>query len=97
MNQGRSGHACGVLTQTDEATGKKDKVNYISCKNVSFASSKIELNLKFIVVAGGSTGSDYAKTVELLKISETGDISDSWTEGPALPQNVLFGTMVHYK
>ena len=51
----------------------------------------------YIVVAGGSTGSNYAQTVEMLKISQGGEIAESWTTGPALPRNVLFGSMVEYR
>jgi len=50
----------------------------------------------YIVVAGGSTGSNYAATVELLKISPDGVIATEWVAGPALPQHVLFGSMVEY-
>ena len=51
----------------------------------------------YIVVAGGSTGSNYADTVELLKISPGGGIAEEWVSGPALPRHVLFGSMVEYR
>ena len=52
---------------------------------------------KVIVVAGGSTGTNYAATVELLKIDSNGKIGDKWETGPELPQHVLFGSMVQYQ
>ena len=48
-------------------------------------------------MAGGSTGSNYADTVELLKISSEGEIAEEWVPGPALPRHVLFGSMVEYR
>ena len=50
-----------------------------------------------IIVAGGSTGTNYASTVEYLRINNLGQIGDNWETGPALPKNVLFGTMVEYQ
>jgi hypothetical protein len=52
---------------------------------------------KVIVVAGGSTGSNYAETVEILRINSLGQIADNWEKGPALPKEVLFATMVEYQ
>lgn len=52
---------------------------------------------KTIVVAGGSTGSNYAKTVEILRVNKIGQIAEQWeTAKFPLPRSVLFGSMVEY-
>ena len=68
-----------------------------ACGIVSSVNPTTGENEKVIVVAGGSTGTKYTETVEILRISAQGEVSEKWETGPALPKNVLFGTMVQYQ
>ena len=93
-----SSNAAGVTYAYDNADNTWTKGPSLNESRSGHACGVLRTDTEnFIVVAGGSTGSNYADTVELLKISSEGEIAEEWVPGPALPRHVLFGSMVEYR